>query len=58
MKNRRLKGWVQTTLEVVALLSLGFICSIAGFEISALPLIVLVVAILGLSLNVLDKYGR
>lgn len=58
MKRRVLKPTVEKVITAIVIFQLILLCSLADFELRALPIIVLFVAVLGFNLKILEKFGR
>lgn len=58
MKRRVLRPVVEKVITAITIIQLMLLCSLADFELSAIPIIILFVAILGMNLKILEKFGR
>ena len=54
---RKLRPTVRTTLEIIFLIQLMLICSLAHLEIEFAPWVLGFVALFGLNAHVLEKYS-
>lgn len=58
MKKRYLRKSIQTTLEVVSFLLVGFLCMLDNFTLSFVPVLLCICAVLLLNLCILNKYAK
>jgi len=58
MKKRYLRKSVQTVIETVSFLLLGFLCMLDNFTLSFVPVLLCICAVLLLNLCILNKYAK
>lgn len=58
MKKRVLKPVVEKILTTVVIIQLMLLCSLADFELSAIPLLIAFVALLVFNVKILEKYSK
>ena len=58
MKRRILKPIVEKAITAIVIIQFILLCSLADFELRAIPIIILFVAVLGMNLKILEKFGR
>lgn len=57
-KRRYLRRSIQTTLEAITFLIVGFLCMLEDFSLSFVPVLFALCGVLILNALVLNKYGR
>jgi len=57
-KRRYLRRSIQTTIEAISFLIVGFLCMLEDFSLSFVPVLLVLCGVLGLNTLVLNKYGR
>lgn len=58
MKRKVFKPWVQNTLELITMLLIMCIAMIDDFEMSAVPVLCVIMAVLMINTALLNTYGR
>jgi hypothetical protein len=57
-KRRYLRRSIQTTIEAISFLIVGFLCMLEDFSLSFVPVLFTLCGVLGVNAYVLNKYGK